>query len=133
MTPDTTSAAISPYLDEAITLGLNFRPITGLTVKRATRLGIDLDELGKAADSSLPDDVYHDHVMLVSWLLCAPEDEIAAATYNENEQTVAEAWQAAHVTTISREAAAMRAFMCRWLEYRVELDRVFGSDETPAK
>lgn len=137
MTPDSTpltaAEAIAPVIAEAKALGLDFRPISGLTVKRATRLGIDIDELGKASESSLSDGTYMEQVMLMGWLLSAPEEEIAAALTHGKQTDLVEAWQARYVPTIKHDVMVMRGFMVRWLEYRVEMAEVFGTPEESAE
>lgn len=128
--PTTTAAeAIAPALAEAAALGLDFRPISGLPAKRASRLGIDLDQIGRASDSALPDDDYHEQAMLAAWLLCAPEEEISTAIAAKTVTATAEAWEARSVPSLVHLKVAYRALMSRWIEYRVELDRIFG----PAK
>lgn len=127
----TAAEAIAPVLEEAVALGLSFRTITGLTVKRAKRLGVDMDEIGLASESTLSDEIYQEHVMLASWLLCAEEAEISDAIERADAPAVCERWQAENVTTLAHEKVIYRAFMARWLEYRVEMVRLFG-DERPA-
>jgi hypothetical protein len=131
--PQSATEAIEPVLAEARALGLDFRPITGLVAKRAKRLGIDLDEIGRASDSALSDEDYDDQIKRAAWLLCAPEEEIAAAIEEGSAPQTCESWQARALTTLRHEKALYRALMARWLEYQVELETVFGSPEPAAK
>jgi hypothetical protein len=127
------SEVIAPVLSEAQALGLDFRPITGLVAKRAKRLGIDLDEIGRASGSTLSDEDYDDHIKRAAWLLCAPEEEIAEAIEEGSAPQTCESWQARALTTLRHERALYRTLMARWLEYQVELETVFGSPEPAAK
>ncbi len=131
--PQSASEVIAPVLAEAQALGLDFRPITGLVAKRAKRLGIDLDEIGRASGSALSDEDYDDQIKRAAWLLCAPEEEIAAAIDHDRAPQTCESWQARALTTLRHERALYRALMARWLEYQVELETVFGSPEPAAK
>lgn len=129
----TAAEAIAPVLEEARALGLEFRPITGLVAKRAKRLGIELDEIGKASDSTLSDEDFDDQIKLAAWLLCAPEEEIAAAIEEGSAPQTCEAWQARALTSLHHERAVYRTLMARWLEYQVELATVFGTPEPAEK
>jgi len=129
-TTPTAAEAIAPVLSEAKALGLEFRPITGLVAKRAKRLGIDLDEIGRASHSTLSDEDYDDQIKRAAWLICADEAEIAAAIEEGSAPQTCEAWQARALTSLRHERTVYRALMARWLEYQVELETVFGS---PAK
>lgn len=134
MTPDsaptlTAAEAIAPVLAEAKALGLDFRPITGLVAKRAKRLGIDLDEIGRASSSTLSDEDYDDQIKCAAWLLCASEEEIAPAIEGGAWERHVESWEAASLKTLAHERVVYRALMARWLEYQVELEAVFGSGE----
>lgn len=120
---------LSPVLVEAEGLGLCLRPITGLVDRRARKLGVDLDALGNAEENGMDDLVYYDQMMVAIWLIGAEEEEIAAALEAGTGAKAAEAWYAKRLTSLAHERAAMRAFMARWLEYRVELDRLFGNGE----
>jgi hypothetical protein len=128
----TPAEAIAPVLAEAATLGLDFRPINGLVAKRAKRLGIDLDEIGRASQSTLSDEDYDDQIKRAAWLICAPEEEIAAAIDAGIGPKACEAWQARHLPTLRHEKAVYTALMARWLEYQVELETVFGPGSAPA-
>lgn len=125
------NATISPYLDQAREHGLEFREMVGLTVKRATRLGIDVDALGQVEDGSLDDEIYYEQTMTVAWLLAAPEEAIASAIRAGNVPGEVEKWQSESLPSLALEAIAMRCFMARWLEYRVEMDRVFSKSDEP--
>lgn len=124
------TAAISPYLDQARGHGLEFREIVGLTVKRATRLGIDVDAIGQVTEETFEDEIYYEQAMTVAWLLAAPEAAISAAIRAGEVSGAVEEWQSKSLTTLALEVIALRCVIARWLEYRVELDRVFAkSDE----
>lgn len=123
----TPAEAIAPVLASAAALGLDFRPINGLVAKRAKRLGIDLDEIGRASHSTLSDEDYDDQIKRAAWLICAPEEEIAAAIDAGIGPKACEAWQARALPTLDHEKAVYTTLMARWLEYQVELDRVFGA------
>lgn len=126
-TPTKTAAeAIAPVLEEAAALGLHFRPITGLVAKRAKRLGIDLDEIGRASDSKLSDEDWDDQIKSAAWLICASEEEIAPAIEGGAWERHVESWQAQALPTLRHERAVYRAVMARWLEYQVELETIFG-------
>jgi hypothetical protein len=129
-TTQTAAEAIAPVLEEARALGLDFRPITGLVAKRAKRLGIDLDEIGRASQSKLSDEDYDDQIKRAAWLLCADEAEIAAAIEEGTAPQTCEAWQARALTSLRHERSVYRTLMARWLEYQVELETVFSA---PAK
>lgn len=123
----TASEAIAPVLETARELGLDFRPITGLVAKRAKRLGIDLDEIGRASKSQLSDEDYDDQIKRAAWLIAAPEEEILAAIEAGKAAAVCETWQARALPTVRHEKVLYQCLMARWLEYQVELEEVFGS------
>lgn len=119
-------AILSPVLQEAEAMGLNFRPINGLVEKRARKLGIDLDELGAGADGHLDDQTYYDHLIVACWLIGAAEDVVRRAMAEGLAHDEAEVWWAAAAPTVRHEHAAMRALIGRWAEYRIEMERLFN-------
>lgn len=125
----TAAEAIAPVLEEAKALGLDFRPILGLVAKRAKRLGIDLDEIGRASKSKLSDEDYDDQIKRAAWLLCDDESVVVDAIEAGTAEKVAEAWEARCLTSLAHEKVVYKALMARWLEYQVELETVFGSGE----
>lgn len=122
---------LSPVLAAAANVGISLRPITGNDIRRAATLGIDLDELGTdpGEGDDIPDDAYYDQVTTACWLLAADPAEIRVAMANATTEIEVEAWRDECLVSIEKEKTAIEAFMARWLEYRVEMERVFGEEE----
>jgi len=134
-TPSPSTSAVetilSPVLAAAEDMGLALRPITGNDIRRAEKLGIDLDELGvdPGEGDAIPDGLYYDQVTTACWLLAADPSEIRVALANGTADVEVDAWRDECLSSIQKEKTAIEAFMARWLEYRVEMERVFGEEE----
>jgi len=139
MTPEQIEAArakIEGYLKKSVESGINLRPITGQTIRLARQVGIDLERLGQDIDE-IDDDVYFDQVMQAGWLLSAPTQEVAETCMSGavgSVPRIVATWSLKNLPTVAQENALMRAFIARWLEYRVEMQilRQSQSPEDPA-
>ena len=125
-----------PHLEEAQKMGLNFRQITGGVLRDGDRIGVDIDFVGEQGfdGGGMDDDKFFDQLMLACWLLCDDPDHISHAIVNGEEATekALRRWQAEHVISIRAEVVAMKAFLARWIEHRLEMAVVFaeeGDDE----
>lgn len=118
---------IARYLAESTHLGLSLtvRPITGQVMRLAGQIGLDLDALGRADDESQSDEAYFDHFTLAFWLLAAPIDRVShvilGSLGHQTPQEEAAEFALRHLTSLPLERAALRAFIARWLEYRIEM------------
>lgn len=116
-------AKIESYLKESLEHGIALRPINGQAMRLASRVGLDLDALGRADDEAQSDEDYFDQCTVAFWLLGAPLDEVLASIDVEPEgvRLAACGWSMRHLPSLAHERAALRAFVARWLEYRVEM------------
>lgn len=115
---------IAAHLQQCQTAGVSLRPITGQVIRLASRIGLDLEALGRDIDA-IEDQAYFDQVILAAWLLtedlaCVVETchDAKAADLARQE---ADLWALGNLDSIEREGAVLRAFVARWLEYRVEM------------
>ena len=131
------SVKILPYLTEAAEHGIALRPITGLMLRLGDQFGVDINAVGevtyqtadKAEDEEL--EIYYDQLMLAVWVL-AEKDAIltdCAAEGGKSPERAYMRWKLSHLNSLAAEAAAMRAFIGRWIEHRLEMARVYGSGE----
>lgn len=129
---DAVENILSPAILAAAEKGISLRPITGKDIRRAEKLGIDLDELGTdpGEADTIPEGDYYDQVMTACWLLAADVAEIRVSLANGTHEAEIEAWKDENLLSIHHEKASIEAFMARWLEYRVEMETVFGEEGT---
>lgn len=113
---------IAAYLADAQSHGIALRPITGQIIRLAARAELDLEQLGADIDE-IDDEVYFESVTLAAWMLCEDPAAVIAAVAEGPDvaRNEAQLWAMGHLDTIEREGAAMRCFIARWLEYRVEM------------
>ena len=126
------------YLAAARELGLDLRPITGYMLRCGDQFGIDLNAVGEVADEKEEErqsvEDYYDELMRAVWLLCEDQQTLIDLTGAESaaiDRAFAR-WAMAHLTTLPIEAAAMKAFVARWYEHRLEMARVYGAGEAQA-
>jgi hypothetical protein len=129
---------LSPYLEAAEAHGMRLRPITGLMLRLGDQFGVDIDAVGEvgqdAATEGDPPDEYYDQLAMAVWVLAENEETLVDAAAGGH--TVAERaflrWKLAHFTSHEAEASAMRAFVARWFEHRLEMARLYGIGESSA-
>lgn len=129
---------LTPYLDAAKAHGIELRPITGLMLRLGDQFGIDLDAVGAVrqedAESYAVPLEYYDELSKAVWLLAEDESVLAdvAGGDREDVDSAARVWQLQHFKTMDAEAAAMRAFIARWYEHRLEMARLYGTGDASA-
>jgi hypothetical protein len=121
-----------PHLEEAQKMGLNFRQITGGVLRDGDRIGVDIDFVGEQGfdGGGLEDDKFFDQLMLACWLLCEEPDQISQAIAGGEKATslALRRWQTEHMFSIRAEVTAMKAFLARWIEHRLEMAVVFAEE-----
>ena len=114
---------IAAYVADSAAAGITLRPITGQVIRLAAGAGIDLERLGGDIDE-IPDEEYYDQIVRVGWLLSAPLPDVVAVCQAGSATALAREaslWALETAGTVEQEGALMRAFIARWLEYRVEM------------
>lgn len=114
---------------KAVELGIGSKPITGLLVRRAKAMGVDLERLGAEPEEFSDEEFYLDLVR-VCWLMNARPSEVSEALNDGTAAKRAEEWAETRLVSIAHEAAALRMFVARWMEYRVALAREFADLDT---
>jgi len=115
---------IRAYLAESETSGITLRPITGQILRLASQIGLDLEALGRADDDDQSDEDYFEKVMMAVWILSADIETVVYVCGSKDPLTPrdeAAGHALKHLPTLAQERAALRAFIARWLEYRIEL------------
>jgi hypothetical protein len=115
---------IRAYLAESEASGINLRPITGQILRLSSMVGLDLEALGRADDDDQSDEDYFEEVMLAVWILSAGIETVVyvcGSGDRSNARDEASGYALKHLPTLAQERAALRAFIARWLEYRIEL------------
>lgn len=128
-------ARIASYLEDAGTQGINLRPITGQTLRLASQAGLDIERLGSDIDE-MDDGDYYDQVVQAAWMLSAEPKQVVsicqACSYHADLEALASEaaeWALTALGTIEREHALVRAFIARWLEYRIEMHALRGLED----
>lgn len=115
---------IAGYLEEAAANGIRLRAITGQVMRLAGQAGIDLEALGGDIDG-IDDEAYYEQVVRAAWLLMADESRVVEECLKgaEDNEIAHEAslWALRELDSIEKEGAVLRAFIARWLEYRIEM------------
>lgn len=135
---EATRERVTPYITAAAEAGMHFRTITGLMVRLGESLGIDIDAIGSQTfgakdDDGIPDDKFYDEMMKACWLLCADESALIDAEEEGGKavQRAFRAWQLKTFTTTEVEFLAMKAFLARWFEWRLESAEALASKSEP--
>lgn len=131
------SGFLKPYIDDAAGLGLVFRELNGVAVRLGEDAGVDLNAVGEIGfddPDSMPDEEFYDNTMMACWVLCEVPEVIieALAEGGKAPEMAFRSWMMNHLTSVKAECVAMKAFLARWVEYRIELERVFGSEVSEA-
>lgn len=127
---------LQQYLASAEAHGIVLRPITGLMLRLGDQFGIDIDAVGsvRSDDDGAPADEYYDQLSRAVWLLA--EDAETLVRVAAEGRAAADAaflrWRLQHFTSLEAEAAAMRAFVARWFEHRLEMARLYEVGESDA-
>lgn len=120
---------IKPYLDAALAYDIAPRPITGLMLRLGEQLGVDIGAVGGVTEADGDADAYYDDVMKAVWVLSEKDETITACVLGElSTESVLLKWKLQYLTSQKAEKAAMRAFVGRWIEHRLEMAQVFGVD-----
>lgn len=118
---------IKPYLEAAAAFGIAPRPITGLALRIGHDLGLDIGAVGGVTEAEGNPDGYYEDVMKAVWILSDDEETIANCVLGEisTARTLLR-WKQKHLTCQKAESAAMKAFVGRWIEHRLEMANVYG-------
>lgn len=118
---------IKPYLEAAAAFGIAPRPITGLMLRLGESLGVDIGAVGQVSDAEGDPNAYYDDIMKAVWVLSENDDVLSACALGEKSvESALLAWKLKHLVSQKAETAAMRAFVGRWIEHRLEMAHVFG-------
>lgn len=122
---------IRGYLDAAKSEGIDLRPITGQTLRLASQAKLDLERLGSDIDE-IDDDAYFDQIVQAGCLLAAPVEDVVPICMAGDLVTASVIWSLENLSSIAKEQALVRAFIARWLEYRVEMQILKQRPTDPA-
>lgn len=129
-------AKLEPYLERAREFGIDLRPITGLMLRLGDQFGIDLDAVGAVRQEGADQvpESYYDEMTRAIWLLAEREEVLAEVAGDEKAFAAALLrWKLKFFKTMEAEAAAMKGFIARWYEHRLEMARLYGAgDAAPA-
>jgi|GEM_PF-2883791 len=124
---------LAPHLEKALEYGINPRAITGSMLQLAAKLEIDIEAVGMVTEelTDQPADEFCDDLFEVVWFLCEnPETLVSLKGDAKAINDASEIWRLKHLTSIAAEAAAMRAFVARWTEHRLQMAIVFGNSDS---
>jgi len=122
---------LHPYYEQALKHGIVLRPITGLMLRLGDMFGVDIDAVGEETTEnpeSKGDNEFYDALTRAVWVLAEKEEilvEVAAAGLLPANAALLR-WKLKHFTCLEAEAGAMRAFVARWFEHRVEMTKLYG-------
>lgn len=135
---EATRARVEPYVAAAAEAGMNFRVINGLMVRIGENLDIDIDAIGSQTyrakdDDGVSDDAFYDDFMRACWLLCEDEEALLDAEEGgpKSVKRAFRRWQLKTLKTPAIEHLAMKAFIARWFEWRLESAEALTGEPIP--